>query len=69
VLELKIKRAGVPKTIAMGLEQITEYMDKDAPDAEGHFSLLNRDKSATWSKKIWHRKERYQGRTITVWGM
>ncbi|MDR0895351.1 MAG: ATP-binding protein [Prevotellaceae bacterium] len=69
VLEMKIKRASVPKTIALGLEQITEYMDKAAPDAEGHFILFNRDKSATWSKKIWHRKENYQGRTITVWGM
>jgi hypothetical protein len=69
VLELKIKRASVPKTIALGLQQITEYMDKAAPDAEGHFILFNRDKSATWSKKIWHRKETYNGRTITVWGM
>ncbi|MDR0895147.1 MAG: ATP-binding protein, partial [Prevotellaceae bacterium] len=69
VLELKIKRTSVPKTIALGLEQITEYMDKAAPDAEGHFILFNRDKSATWSKKIWHRKESYGGRTITVWGM
>jgi hypothetical protein len=69
VLELKIKRLSVPKTITMGLEQITEYMDKAAPHAEGHFILFNRDKSATWSKKIWHRKEQYGGRTITVWGM
>jgi hypothetical protein len=69
VLELKIKRASVPKTIALGLQQTTEYMDKAAPDAEGHFILFNRDKSATWSKKIWHRKETYNGRTITVWGM
>jgi hypothetical protein len=44
-------------------------MDKAAPNAEGHFILFNRDKSATWSKKIWHRKEQYGGRTITVWGM
>jgi hypothetical protein len=69
VLELKIKRDSVPKTIALGLEQITGYMDKAAPNAEGHFILFNRDKSATWSKKIWHRKEQYGGRTITVWGM
>jgi hypothetical protein len=69
VLELKIKRASVPKTIELGLEQTSAYMDKAAPHAEGHFILFNRDKSATWSKKIWHRRETYHGRIITVWGM
>jgi hypothetical protein len=69
VLELKIKRGEQEKTIAKGLEQTTEYMDKAAPQAEGHFILFNRDKGVAWDDKIWHRKETYQGRTITVWGM
>jgi hypothetical protein len=69
VLELKIKRGEQEKTIAMGLQQTTEYMDKAAPEAEGHFILFNRDKGVAWDDKIWHRKETYQGRTITVWGM
>jgi hypothetical protein len=69
VLELKIKRGEQEKTIAKGLEQTTEYMDKAAPQAEGHFILFNRDKGVLWDDKIWHRKEQYGGRTITVWGM
>jgi hypothetical protein len=69
VLELKIKRGEQEKSIARGLEQTTEYMDKAAPGAEGHFILFNRDKGVAWDDKIWHRKETYQGRLITVWGM
>ncbi|MDR0896125.1 MAG: hypothetical protein LBN06_12665 [Prevotellaceae bacterium] len=69
VLELKIKRGDLEQTIALGLEQITGYMDKAAPNAEGHFILFNRDKGVAWEDKIWHRKETYNGRIITVWGM
>ncbi|MDR0894198.1 MAG: AAA-like domain-containing protein [Prevotellaceae bacterium] len=69
VLELKIKRGEQEAIIAKGLEQTTDYMDKAAPTAEGHFILFNRDKGVAWEDKIWHRKENYGGRTITVWGM
>ncbi|MDR0939535.1 MAG: ATP-binding protein, partial [Mediterranea sp.] len=69
VLELKIKRASLQATIRQGLEQISDYMDRCPAGAEGHFIVFNRDKSATWSKKIWHRRKEHRGRVITVWGM
>lgn len=70
VLELKIKRSEQEKTIAKGLEQTVGYMDKcGGVINEGHFILFDRDKSVSWDKKIWHRQEEYDGRTITVWGM
>ncbi|MDR0940512.1 MAG: ATP-binding protein [Mediterranea sp.] len=69
VLELKIKRGEQEKTIQRGLEQTSEYMDRCPADAEGHFILFNRDKGVAWDEKIWHRREQYRGRVITVWGM
>jgi hypothetical protein len=69
VLELKIKRGEQEATIAKGLEQTSEYMDRCPADTEGHFILFNRDKGVAWDDKIWHRKETYHGRLITVWGM
>lgn len=69
VLELKIKRGDLEKTIAKGLEQTAEYMDKCGNVCEGHFILFNRDKGAKWEDKIWHRKEQYGNYVIEIWGM
>ncbi|MEL5892241.1 AAA-like domain-containing protein [Bacteroides sp. GD17] len=70
VLELKIKRGDLEKTIEKGLEQTAGYMDKCGGIInEGHFILFNRDKGVSWDEKIWHRREEFGGRTITVWGM
>lgn len=69
VLELKIKRGDLEATITKGLEQTAGYMDRCAPDAEGHFILFNRDKNVPWDDKIWHRKEQAGRYEITVWGM
>ena len=69
VLELKIKRGDLDKTIAKGLEQTVWYMERCGDVSEGHFIVFNRDKGVSWDEKIWHRQEEYGGRTITVWGM
>ncbi|MDR0988089.1 MAG: AAA-like domain-containing protein [Prevotellaceae bacterium] len=69
VLELKIKRGDMEKTIQKGLEQTAEYMDHCPAGTEGHFILFNRDKGTPWDDKIWHRTEQYNGREIVVWGM
>ena len=70
VLELKIKRGDLETTIAKGLKQTVGYMDKcGGVINEGHFILFNRDKAVCWDDKIWHRREEFDGRSITVWGM
>ena len=69
VLELKIKRGDLEKTIAKGLEQTAAYMDKCGDVCEGHFILFNRDKGAKWEDKIWHCKEQYGNYNIEIWGM
>ena len=69
VMELKIKRNSLERTLEDGLRQTTEYMDRCAPDAEGHFILFNRDPGTPWDEKIWHRTEQYGGYKIMLWGM
>lgn len=63
------RKYGLERTIADGLRQTAEYMDRCAPDAEGHFILFNRDKDTPWDEKLWHRTEDYGQYRITVWGM
>ena len=69
VLELKIFRSNMRATIAKGLEQTYEYMDKCGGIDEGHFILFDRRPKKPWREKIWHRTETYKGRKIEIWGM
>lgn len=69
VLELKIFRSNMRATIAKGLQQTYEYMDKCGGIDEGHFILFDRRPNRPWRDKIWHRTEIYNGQKIMVWGM
>ena len=70
VLELKIFRSNMEATIANGLKQTSDYMDKCGGTInEGHFILFDRRPERSWDDKIWHRTEIYNGRKIEVWGM
>ena len=68
VVETKLRRKSLETTIAEGSQQTWEYMDRCAAEA-GHLVIFDRDSSRTWDEKIFRRIERYQDRTITVWGM
>ncbi len=67
VLELKILRKALEKTITEGLAQTLEYGERCNAD-ELHFVVFDRSKKA-WSKKIFHRTRRLGAATIQVWGM
>ena len=69
VLELKILRGDLEKTIEKGLEQTAAYMDLCGSVDEGHFIVFDRSGSKTWDERIWHETRQYQGHTIMVWGM
>ena len=69
VLELKILRGDLEKTIEKGLEQTAAYMDLCGSVDEGHFIVFDRSGSKTWDERIWHETRQYQERTIMVWGM
>lgn len=69
VLELKIKRYSLEKTIENGLRQTWEYMDKAGSVDEGHFIIFDRTPGKPWEEKIWHAQHDYNGHPIMVWGM
>ncbi len=69
VLELKILRGDLEKTIEKGLQQTWEYMDISGGVEEGHLIIFDRSKTKPWEEKIWRREAVYQGHPITVWGM
>ena len=69
VLELKIKRYSLERTIDEGLQQTADYMDAVGSVDEGHFIIFDRSKEKSWDERIWHKPYEYNGRTIVVWGM
>ncbi len=69
VLELKILRGDLEKTIEKGLEQTAAYMDLVGAVDEGHFIVFDRSGNKTWDERIWHEPRQWQGRTIHVWAM
>ena len=69
VLELKILRRSLERTIADGLRQTADYMDRCGSVDEGHLIIFDRSQTKTWEERIWHRPYEHDGRTIMVWGM
>jgi hypothetical protein len=68
VIELKVLYKSLDYTIAQGLKQTMEYMDRCNTD-QGHLVIFDRTEGKTWEKKIFKREEKYQNKSITVWGM
>ena len=69
VLELKIRKYSIEKTIENGLKQTYEYMDKVGDVSEGHFIIFDRTSGKPWDEKIFHREAEFNGRKIMIWGM
>jgi hypothetical protein len=67
VLELKVLRKALEKTISEGLLQTREYAERCNAD-EMHFVVFDRGRKP-WSKKIFKRNRKSGGVTIKVWGM
>ncbi len=68
VIELKVLHKSLEKTVELGLEQTAAYMDRCGTD-EGHLVIFDRGTDKSWDEKIFVRKETFDGREITVWGM
>lgn len=68
VIELKILRKSLERTLLEGLKQTCEYMDRCGTN-EGHLVIFDRRPDRLWQEKIYHRKEEFSGKTIQVWGM
>ena len=68
VIECKLLHGGLDATLAQGLRQTLNYMERAGSD-EGHLVIFDRTGGATWDERIYCREERAGGQRITVWGM
>ncbi len=68
MIECKILRKSLDRTISEGLEQTASYMDRCAA-AEGHLVVFDRSEDRPWREKIFRREEAAGDAVISVWGM
>ena len=68
VLELKLLHKSLNQTLAAGLEQTWQYLDRCGA-GEGHLVIFDRTPDKPWDDKLFTRQETVKGRMITVWGM
>ena len=65
-LSRKVLHRSLECTVANGLAQTAEYMDRCGADA-GHLVIFDRDESRTWADKLFHRRESAGPVPIEVW--
>lgn len=68
VLELKLRYGSLEKTMAKGLEQTRDYMDKCGA-GEGYLLIFDRSKKTSWKEKIFKKEKTFKGTKIVVYGM
>ena len=68
VVECKLRRRGLERTIADGLAQTRGYMDRCGAEA-GHLLVFDRAPERTWEQKIFRREPAAGRAPVTVWGM
>ena len=69
VVECKVRRDGLERTIREGVEQTRGYMDRCGAES-GHLVVFDRSETRTWEEKIFRRRESARGAApVTVWGM
>ena len=68
VIECKLRRGGLERTITEGMTQTRGYMDRCAAEA-GHLIVFDRAPDRTWAEKIFRREPAADIAPVTVWGM
>jgi len=68
VLELKIQHGNRQDTLAKGLPQTVEYLERCGA-GEGHLVIFDRRVEVPWSAKLFHESHHHGGYAIQVWGM
>ena len=68
VIQCKLLRGSLARTVHDGLEQARAYMDRCAAEA-GHLVIFDRTEGRSWEEKIFRRTETAGGPPVTVWGM
>ena len=69
VVECKVRRGDLERTIAEGVAQTRAYVDRCAAET-GHLIVFDRSPQRTWEQKIFRRPPPPgSGTPVTVWGM
>ena len=68
VVECKLRRRGLERTVREGVEQTRGYMDRCGAEA-GHLIVFDRSTERTWEEKVFRRDPAANGPPVTVWGM
>jgi hypothetical protein len=68
VVECKVLRKDLERTVAEGVEQTRGYLDRCAAEA-GHLVVFDRAPDRPWADKIFRRPPSGDGVPVTVWGM
>ncbi len=68
VVECKVRRGNLERTIAEGVAQTRAYLDRCGAEA-GHLVVFDRSPERTWEQKIFRRAASGEDSPVTVWGM
>ena len=69
VVECRLRRGDLERTIAEGVVQTCAYVDRCAAEA-GHLIVFDRSPQQTWEQRIYRRPALLgSGTPVTVWGM
>ena len=68
VIECKMRRNGLGRTIKEGLFQINAYMERCGVD-EGHLVIFDRSEKRSWDEKIMRDTKTVGHRQVKIWGM
>ena len=68
VIECKLLRGSLDRTLRDGLQQTRAYMERCAATA-GHLVVFDRTADRSWDDKIFRRHETADVPPVTVWGM
>ena len=68
VVECKVRRGGLERTVGEGVEQTLDYMDRCGAEA-GHLIVFDPAPDRTWEDKLFHHPPAPGGAPVTVWGM
>ena len=67
VIECKVLKGTLERTLEQGLPQTADYMDRCGADA-GHLVIFDRSEKP-WKEKIFRRSEDFDGTPVAVWGV
>ena len=68
VVECKVRRGGLERTVGEGIGQTRGYMDRCGAEA-GHLIVFDPAPDRTWEEKLFRRAPAPGGAPVTVWGM